>query len=70
MEAVEGTLVTPDGYWRVEVIRYGRTERWYRVLHASTVVGDRLPIAAVERILGDAYATLQPVEARDEGGVA
>jgi len=63
METVEGELHTPDGYWRVQIIRYGPRDRWYRVTHGTTVVGDRLPIAAVQRILGDAFGLLVPVEA-------
>lgn len=46
---VEGALQTPDGAWRVEVVRRGRT-RWYRIVHGDEVQ-DRLSIAAVERIL-------------------
>jgi hypothetical protein len=49
---VEGAMVTPDGAWRVEVVRRGRT-RWYRVVHGDEVI-DWLSIAAVERILADA----------------
>lgn len=46
---VEGAMQTPDGSWRVEVIRRGRT-RWYRVVHGDEVL-DWLSIAGVERIL-------------------
>lgn len=46
---VEGAMQTPDGRWRVEVIRRGRT-RWYRVVHGDEVL-DWLSIAGVERIL-------------------
>jgi len=48
---VEGAMQTPDGTWRVEVIRRGRT-RWYRIVHGDEVL-DWLSIAAVERILDD-----------------
>jgi hypothetical protein len=48
---VEGAMQTPDGAWRVEVVRRGRT-RWYRILHGEDVL-DWLSIAAVERILAD-----------------
>jgi hypothetical protein len=44
--------VTPDGEWRVEVVRRGRT-RWYRVVHGDDVI-DWLSISAVERILDEA----------------
>jgi bifunctional non-homologous end joining protein LigD len=49
---VEGTMQTPDGAWRVEVVRRGRT-RWYRIVHGEDVL-DWLSIAAVERILDEA----------------
>ncbi|PRY27907.1 hypothetical protein CLV70_10961 [Pseudosporangium ferrugineum] len=47
-------MQTPDGAWRVEVVRRGTT-RWYRIVHGDDVL-DWLSIAAVERVL-------------DEGGV-
>ena len=49
---VEGAMQTPDGEWRVEVVRRGRT-RWYRVVHGEEV-RDWLSITAVERILDEA----------------
>jgi hypothetical protein len=49
---VEGAMQTPDGAWRIEVVRRGRT-RWYRVVHGEDVL-DRLSIASVERILDEA----------------
>ena len=45
-------MQTPDGAWRVEVVRRGRT-RWYRIVHGDEV-HDWLSIAAVERILAAA----------------
>jgi hypothetical protein len=45
-------MQTPDGVWRVEVVRRGRT-RWYRIVHGDNVM-DWLPIAAVQQILADA----------------
>ena len=62
-------MQTPDGYWRVEVVRYGRSQRRYRVIHATTVVEERASLGTVQRILGDTYATLAPAEA-DADGVA
>jgi hypothetical protein len=53
---VEGAMQTPDGAWRVEVVRRGRT-RWYRVVHGDDE-HDWLPIAAVERILAEAGVAL------------
>ncbi len=53
MDAViEYAMQTPDGAWRVEILRRGRT-RWYRVIHADNEL-DWLTIAAVQRILADA----------------
>jgi hypothetical protein len=49
---IEGAMQTPDGAWRVEVVRRGRT-RWYRILHGEDEV-DWLSIAAVQRILAEA----------------
>lgn len=58
---VEGTLRTPDSYWLVEVVRYGRA-RWYRVTHATTVLEERASLATVQRILGDTFAELERVD--------
>ena len=60
METIEGVLATPDGYWRVEVVKSGPRTRWYRIWHANTMVQDRAALGTVQRILGDAYATLEP----------
>lgn len=59
MERVEGVLATPDGYWRVEVIRDGRN-RCFRVWHANTIVEAKASITTVQRILGAAFADLAP----------
>jgi hypothetical protein len=59
---IEGVLQTPDGYWRVEVVKSGPRTRWYRIWHATTMVQDRAALGTVLRILGDAYATLEPVQ--------
>jgi hypothetical protein len=71
VETIKGVLQTPDGYWRVEAVKSGRA-LWYRIWHATTLVQDRAALATVERVLGEAYATLQPVDgAASEGnGVA
>ena len=45
-------METPDGRWRVEVVRRGRTH-WYRIVHGEDVI-DWLSISAVERILEEA----------------
>jgi hypothetical protein len=50
--AVESVLQTPDGAWRVEIVRRGRAW-WYRVVHGDNVI-DWLGIAGVERILREA----------------
>jgi hypothetical protein len=52
MAEVEGAMQTPDGAWRVEVVRRKRT-RWYRIVHGEDVI-DWLSIAAVERVLAEA----------------
>lgn len=52
MERIEGAMRTPDGAWRVEVVRRGQS-RWYRIVHGDDVL-DWLSIAAVERILDEA----------------
>jgi hypothetical protein len=53
MDAViEYAMRTPDGDWRVEVIKRGRT-RWYRITHQDNEI-DWLSIAAVQRILSEA----------------
>ena len=49
---VEYAMQTPDGAWRVEVVKRGRT-RWYRVLHGDNEL-DWLSIAAVQRVLAEA----------------
>ena len=49
---VEGAMQTPDGVWRVEIVRRHRN-RWYRIVHGEDVL-DWLSIAAVERILDEA----------------
>jgi bifunctional non-homologous end joining protein LigD len=74
VETVEGTLQTPDGQWRVEIVRRGRT-RWYRIVHGEDVI-DWLSIAAVERILDEAGVDMaqlvevgsEPEEGVDESG--
>jgi bifunctional non-homologous end joining protein LigD len=61
-EAVEAAMQTPDGQWRVEIVRRGDS-RWYRIVHADDLI-DWLSIAAVERILDQAgvdRSTLTPV---------
>jgi hypothetical protein len=67
VETIEGELRTPDGYWRVQIVRAGRNERWFRVWHANTIVQERAALATVQRILEDAYATLEPVSEATEG---
>jgi hypothetical protein len=50
--AIEGVMHTPDGAWRIEVVRRSRS-RWYRIVHGDDVM-DWLSISAVERILDEA----------------
>jgi hypothetical protein len=60
---VESAMQTPDGAWRVEVVKRG-TSRWFRIVNeARDVELDWLSISAVERILGEQgvdMATLVP----------
>jgi bifunctional non-homologous end joining protein LigD len=61
-ETIDGVMQTPDGAWRVEVVRRGSVTS-YRIVHGDDII-DWLPdIADVERILtraGIALQTLQP----------
>ena len=43
---------TPDGGWRVEIVRRG-TSRWYRIVHGDDLI-DWLSITGVERLLDEA----------------
>jgi hypothetical protein len=45
-------MQTPDGGWRVEVVKRGRSQ-WYRVIHGDNQL-DWLSIGAVQWILGEA----------------
>jgi bifunctional non-homologous end joining protein LigD len=62
-EVVEAAMRTPDGQWRVEVVRRG-TSRWYRIVHGDDQI-DWLSIEGVERILDTAgvdRGTLAPAD--------
>lgn len=73
---VEGALQTPDGQWRVEIVRRGR-DRFYRLVHHDNVI-DGMAIATVERLLAEAgvdiadlvEATTNPSKAVQQGGAA
>jgi bifunctional non-homologous end joining protein LigD len=54
--AIETALQTPDGAWRVEIVKRGQTH-WYRLVHGGNVI-DWLSIGAVERILTEAGVDL------------
>jgi hypothetical protein len=54
--AIETASQTPDGAWRVEIVKRGQTH-WYRLVHDGNVI-DWLSIVAVERLLTDAGADL------------
>jgi bifunctional non-homologous end joining protein LigD len=45
-------MQTPDGEWRVEIVRRGRT-RWHRIVSGDNQI-DWLTIAGVQRILAEA----------------
>jgi bifunctional non-homologous end joining protein LigD len=53
---VDGSMQTPDGRWRVDIMRRG-TARWYRVRHGDAEF-DWLDLPAVERILTEAGADI------------
>jgi bifunctional non-homologous end joining protein LigD len=53
---VDGVMQTPDGAWRVEIMRRGDA-RWYRVRHAGNEF-DWLDLAGVERVLSGAGVDL------------
>jgi hypothetical protein len=57
---IEYAMQTPDGVWRVEVVKRGRS-RWYRIINDDNEL-DWLSIAAVERILGEAGIDLADLE--------
>ncbi len=61
---VEGALATPDGAWRVEIVKHARN-RWYRIVHGDNEI-DWLSIAAVERILGEAGVDMARAGRRSE----
>ena len=52
-DEVIGAMQTPDGQWRVEIVRRPGRSQWYRIVHGEEVI-DWLSIAAVERILDEA----------------
>ena len=55
---IYGAMETPDGEWRVEIIRMpGTKDFWYRVIHGENVI-DWLSIAQVDRILSEAGVNL------------
>lgn len=56
VEKVIAAMATPDGRWRVEVVRRNGAD-WYRVRHGESVA-DGLAIASVRRILEDAGVDL------------
>ncbi|MEU8610697.1 non-homologous end-joining DNA ligase [Actinoplanes sp. NPDC048791] len=65
---VEGALATPDGKWRVEVIRRDG-QRSYRLLHADNVI-DGLDLASVEQQLGRAGVDLGDLDEARRSGAA
>ena len=76
---VEGAMQSPDGRWRVEIVRRGRS-RWYRLITGDSEI-DWLSIAAVQRLLADAGVDMgtlvdapversEPGELPDQDGVA
>jgi hypothetical protein len=69
MVEVEAAMQTPDGSWRVEIVRRGR-DRWYRIAHGDDMI-DWLSISSVERILAEAgidMGDLVPATAQTDEG--
>jgi bifunctional non-homologous end joining protein LigD len=65
--AVIGALQTPDGAWRVEIVKRGRQD-FYRLVHGDNII-DGLFIATVERLLAEAGVDMaELIEAPAEGG--
>ena len=62
---VEGAMQTPDGRWRIEVVRRGAS-RWYRILHDDNTL-DWLAITDVERILRDVGVDMGHLVQTDQG---
>ncbi|HET9517812.1 MAG TPA: hypothetical protein VFO77_08815 [Actinoplanes sp.] len=69
MEIVESAMGTPDGMWRVEIVRRGRA-RWYRIVHGDDAMLDWLSIAAVQRILDDAGVDIAGLVEMDDNNSA
>lgn len=65
VETALGVLQTPDGAWRVEIIRSGHAY-WYRLIHGDNII-DGLAIATVEQLLNEAGVDRSTLtEVRDE----
>jgi bifunctional non-homologous end joining protein LigD len=63
--SVEGAMQTPDGRWRIEVVRRGAS-RWYRILHDDNTL-DWLSITDVETILRDVGVDMGRLVQTDQG---
>ena len=57
---IEFAMQTPDGGWRVEVVRRGGS-RWYRIRHGDNEL-DWLAIGSVQRILHEAGVDMGDLE--------
>jgi hypothetical protein len=58
-------MQTPDGRWRIEVVRRGAS-RWYRILHDDNTL-DWLSITDVETILRDVGVDMGRLVQTDQG---
>ena len=71
---IYGVMESPDGEWRVEIVRRpGSRDFWYRLVHGDSEL-DWLTIGQVERILAEAGVDLGdlvdvPEQGSDEPGV-
>jgi hypothetical protein len=52
IRVIQYAVQTPEGAWRVEVVKRGRS-RWYRLVNGDNDL-DWLSIAAAQRLLGEA----------------
>jgi hypothetical protein len=62
---IEYAMQTPDGAWRNEVVKRGRS-RWYCLVNGDNEL-DWLSIAAVQRILSEAGIDMGDLEEASKG---
>ncbi|MBG0566494.1 hypothetical protein [Actinoplanes aureus] len=65
-ETVKGALQTPDGHWRVEVVRRGRSD-FFRLINGDNVI-DGLAITTLQRLLAEAGVDMADLVPADDMG--